>query len=269
MKKIGLCLTGGGARGSYQAGAIKALEELGILPKIYAVSGTSIGSVNATLLACKNPDEIKELWLNYSSNDFNKDTSIFKTLREKKLDVVNSGIYEISLLEKLLQDNIDYDKIKQQKTFITLSPAGMENEGVMGLLRSSFKHYIKNESQVIYSPLHKQKEDLVVKQILASCSIPFVFPSVHMDGMQVFDGGLYDNAPIKPLIDAGCDTIIVIHLFRLYFINKNKYPGINFYEVKPSKSLGGTLNFDQDQGQKRFEMGYHDTLSYFKENILI
>jgi NTE family protein len=266
MKKLGLCLTGGGARGAYQAGALKALDELGILKKVYAVSGTSIGSVNASLLACKTVDEMKDLWINYSSTDFNRDTSIFKTLREKKLDVVNSGIYEISLLEKLLKENIDISKLRNKKVFITLSPAGMENEGVMGLLKSSFKHFIKNESQVIYSPLHKQEDDVIIKQILASCSIPFVFPSVHMDGQQVFDGGLYDNAPVKPLVDAGCDTVIVIHLFRIFFINKNKFPGINLFEVKSSHSLGGTLNFDNEQALKRYNMGYEDALKYFKEN---
>ena len=266
MKKLGLCFTGGGARGAYQAGAIKALDELGILKKVHAVSGTSIGSVNAALLACKSVDEIKDLWINYPSSDFNRDTSIFKTLREKKLEVVNSGIYEISLLEKLLKENLDIPKLRKKKVFITLSPAGMENEGVMGLLKSSFKHFIKNESQVIYSPLHEQKDDVILKQILASCSIPFVFPSVHMGGQQVFDGGLYDNAPVKPLVDAGCDTVIVIHLFRIFFINKNKFPGINLFEVKASHSLGGTLNFDNEQALKRFNMGYEDTLTYFREN---
>ncbi|MFA7076194.1 MAG: patatin-like phospholipase family protein [Candidatus Izemoplasmatales bacterium] len=268
MRRIGLCLTGGGARGAFQAGALKALDELGILDRVYAVSGTSIGSVNASLFASKSVDEIRELWLKYSYADFNQNTSIFKTLREKKLDVVNSGIYQINLLENLLKDNVNIEKLRQKRVYITLSPAGMENEGVTGLLKASFKHYIKNESQVIYSPIHEEKEELILKQILASCSIPFVFPSVRMNGQQVFDGGLYDNAPVKPLVDAGCDTIIVIHLFKLYFINKNRFPGIKFFEVKSSHSLGGTLNFDSEQVLKRYMMGYEDTMKYFTENPL-
>ena len=268
MSRIGLCLTGGGARGAYQVGALKALDELGILSKIYAVSGTSIGSVNAAFFACKTVEEMEKLWIDYSTFDFIKSTSIFKTLREKKLDVVNTGIFEINMLSDLLKNNLDIEKLKEKKVFITLSPAGMKNEGVMGLLKSSFKHYIKNESQVIYSPLHEQDDDLIIKQILASCSIPFVFPSVTMDGMQIFDGGLYDNAPVKPLVDVGCDTIIVIHLFKLYFISKSKYPGIKFYEVKHKHSLGGGLNFEHDQSVKRIDYGYEDTLKYFEENPL-
>jgi NTE family protein len=98
MKRLGLCLSGGGARGAYQVGVLKALEELGILQKVYAISGTSIGSVNASLLTCKSVDEMRDLWFNYPASDFNKDTSIFRTLRERKMEVVNKGIYEIKAL---------------------------------------------------------------------------------------------------------------------------------------------------------------------------
>jgi NTE family protein len=269
VKRLGLCLTGGGARGAYQIGAVKAMEELGYLDQVYAISGTSIGSVNAAFLACKSVDEIKSLWLDYPAADLAGTTSVFKTLREKKMDVVNSGIYEISALEKLLQDNLDISKLKEKKVYITLSPAGMADEGVLGLLKASFKHYIKNESQVIYSPLHEQKEDLIYKQILASSSIPFVFPSVRLEGKQVFDGGLYDNVPVKPLVDLGCDVIVVIHLHRIFFINKNNYPNTKFIEIRHWRSLGGVLNFDQQQAQKRFDLGYEDAMKVFKENPII
>jgi len=163
---------------------------------------------------------------------------------------------------------LDIEKLKEKRVFITLSPAGMDNEGAMGLLKASFKHYIRNESQVIYLPLHEQKESDITTQILASCSIPFVFPSVSIKGQQVFDGGLYDNIPVKPLVEAGCDTIIVIHLHRIFFINKNSFPGINLHEIRSWKSLGGLLNFDSDQAKKRYQMGYDDAIKYFKEVAL-
>lgn len=266
MKRLGLCLSGGGARGAYQIGAAKALEELGYLENVYAFSGTSIGSVNACLLATKSVDETKKLWLDMPKKDFEGIRSVFKTIREKRMDVVNSGVYEISDLEALLRDNLDIEALKEKKVFVTLSPAGLDNDGVMGLLKSSFNHYIKNEPQVIYSPIHEQDKNNIYKQVLASCSIPFVFPSVNIDGLQVFDGGLYDNIPVKPLIDAGCDTIIVIHLHRIFFINKSKYPGIEFKEVRHWRSLGGVLNFDKDQAKKRFDLGYADTMKVFKED---
>jgi NTE family protein len=266
MRKIGLCLTGGGARGAYQVGALKVLEEQGILEQVEVISGTSIGSVNAALIATKTVDELKSLWVDYPAMDFDKTVSIFKTLREKKMGVVNDGIYEIKALEGLLRKNLDVKALKKKEVYVTLSPAGMENEGAMGLLKASFKHYLKRDPQVIYSPLHEQDEELIYTQILASCSIPFVFPSVNLDGHQMFDGGLYDNVPVKPLVDAGCDTIIVIHLHRIFFINKSKYPGIKFIEVRHWRSLGGVLNFDSEQAQKRYDLGYLDMMKVLEEN---
>lgn len=50
--KIGLVLSGGGTKGAYQAGVYKAMEELGLIPHIKAIAGTSIGSFNALLFSC-------------------------------------------------------------------------------------------------------------------------------------------------------------------------------------------------------------------------
>jgi NTE family protein len=266
MKRLGLCLTGGGARGAYQVGAAKALEELGLFQQIHAFSGTSIGSVNACLLATKTVDEVKDLWLKFPVTELKSAENLFKMIRERKLGIVNQGIYEIDGLEKLLRQELDTEELRKKLVFVTLSPAGIDKEGAMGILRASFNHFIKNESQVIYSPIYEQTDEFIYKQILASCSIPFVFPSVNIDGQQVFDGGLYDNIPIKPLIDAGCDTVIVIHLHRIFFINKNKYPGIQIKEIRHWKSLGGVLNFDLEQASKRYKLGYEDTMKYFSEN---
>ena len=49
MKKIGLVLCGGGAKGAYQVGVLRVLEEFGLLSHIHAVAGSSIGGVNGAL----------------------------------------------------------------------------------------------------------------------------------------------------------------------------------------------------------------------------
>lgn len=268
MKKLGLCLAGGGARGSYQIGVMKVLDELGYLDQVKAISGTSIGSVNASIFAGRTVDEMKEIWFQYSNDEFKKNTKVFEKLKDKKLEVVKEGIYELEALEKLLTKNLNLKALKKQETYVTLSPAGEENAGIMGILKASYKHYIKHDSQVIYSPLHEQSDKAIYQQVLASCSIPVVFPSMKIGENQVFDGGLYDNVPVKPLVDAGCDTIIVIHLQRIFFVNKSKYPGVTFHEIKHWGSLGGMLNFDSNQAQKRYELGYKDAKKYFSENPL-
>jgi predicted acylesterase/phospholipase RssA len=65
--KIGLVLAGGGARGGYQIGAIKALEELGF--KYEVITGTSIGALNALMLLSDRKDILYKMWeeLDFSS----------------------------------------------------------------------------------------------------------------------------------------------------------------------------------------------------------
>ena len=64
--KVGLCLCGGGAKGAYQAGVIKALNDKGI--KFNAISGTSIGSVNGYFIFTNNVEKLEEMWIDVDSN---------------------------------------------------------------------------------------------------------------------------------------------------------------------------------------------------------
>ena len=61
---LGLVLSGGGAKGAYQAGVWKALCELGLANRVQAISGTSIGAINAAAFAAvRGPARIEDFWL--------------------------------------------------------------------------------------------------------------------------------------------------------------------------------------------------------------
>ena len=67
---FGLVLSGGGAKGAYEVGVWKALEDYGITDDITVISGTSVGALNAALFACSNAGEAEKLWreeVGYSS----------------------------------------------------------------------------------------------------------------------------------------------------------------------------------------------------------
>ena len=67
---FGLVLSGGGAKGAYEVGVWKALEDYGISDKITVISGTSVGALNAALFACSDSGEAETLWreeVGYSS----------------------------------------------------------------------------------------------------------------------------------------------------------------------------------------------------------
>ena len=63
-EKIGLVLSGGGAKGAYEVGCWKAFEEYGVAENVKAMSGTSVGSLNAALFACNSASIAEYLWKN-------------------------------------------------------------------------------------------------------------------------------------------------------------------------------------------------------------
>ena len=67
---IGLCLCGGGAKGAYQAGVIKALYDRGI-NKFNSIAGTSIGAINGYFLFTENVEKLEEIWTNINKNTKN------------------------------------------------------------------------------------------------------------------------------------------------------------------------------------------------------
>lgn len=267
--KLGLCLSGGGSRGAYQVGACMALKEAGIFEKINAFSGTSIGSVNAVLLATKSVEEVKSIWYDMPDDSLKSTENLFKRLRNEKIDLIYKGIYSIKGLEEKLKKHLDIDNLRDKEVYVTISSAGDKQGKFKSLFKSSYQHYIKKDNHVIYSPIWKEKEEHIYKQILASCSIPIAFSPVIINGKQYFDGGLFDNVPVKPLIDSGCDKVIVIHLDKLPYFYKNKYPETEFYTLKPNHSLGWMLNFGADNSRLRYHQGYDEMNEFLKENQII
>ena len=266
---LGLCLSGGGARGPYQIGVCMALKEAGLLDDIEYISGTSIGAVNAVMLASLPIEEVKELWFNIPHEVLHKTEGFFKRFFKEKTNFLQNGLYDLSELQKVVTSNIKFRKLKKNKVFVTLSEAGEEDGGITSLIKESYLHYVKHENRAIYSKLWEQTNSDIVQQVLASCSIPAVFPPTKIDGKQYYDGGVYDNVPVKPLVEAGCDKIIVIHLDKLPYRYKKKYPDVEFTVFRSRKSLGMMLKFDPKQSEIRFNYGYEDGQKYLRENLNI
>ncbi len=268
--KLGLCLSGGGARGAYQIGALMALKEAGIYDKVKYISGTSIGAANAALIASNELEVVRDIWFNVPKETLHSTENFFKRIFKERTKIMVNGLYEINELDKILTNNLDYKKIKEKKVFVTLSSGGPEDSGILELLKKSFRHYIKHDKQVVYSPLWEQDIENINKQIIASCSIPVIFPPMTIEGKHYYDGGVYDNVPIKPLVEAGCDTIIVIHLEHMLLYSYNaKYKDVTFHAIKPKHSLGSRLRFEENQSKIRYEMGYEDTKSFLEEHKIL
>lgn len=162
-KKIGLALSGGGARGVAHIGVLRALTENGIEPDV--VSGTSAGAIVATLYAAGL--SIEEML------DIVAESSLFKAF---KLVIPSTGLTSLSYLKEKLAQVIPEDDFKVLKKPTHLAISNL-NEGV----------------------LEVRSEGPLFDVVTASCSIPLLFKPVEMNGQVYVDGGVFCNLPAEPL----------------------------------------------------------------------
>ncbi|MEJ0033616.1 MAG: patatin-like phospholipase family protein [Bacteroidota bacterium] len=176
--RIGLVLSGGGARGIAHIGVIKALEELNIKPDV--ISGTSAGSIVGVLYASgMRPNEIFEVVSHLS---------IFKSV---KIAWAWSGLLKMEGLQALLTKHIPENTFESLK--IPLTVAATE------IRLGAIQYFSSGE---------------LAPAVISSCSIPGIFDPVHFNDHLYVDGGLLDNLPAKPIRDK-CDFLIGSHCNHL------------------------------------------------------
>lgn len=172
--KVGIALSGGGARGVAHIGVLKALEEIGV--KISVISGTSAGAIVASLYAYgHSPDKIFEII---------KNVSIFNAVRPAW---TWAGLLTMDGLKELLLKNIPENNFNALK--IPLTVAATE-------FRKGHIHYFT--------------EGELIPAIVSSCSIPGVFSPATFNGGIYVDGGLLDNLPTRPIKEK-CDVLVGSH----------------------------------------------------------
>lgn len=113
--------------------------------------------------------------------------------------------------------------------------------------------------------------DSLHQNLLASTCLPIpdLYKPVRIDGKSYLDGGLVDNVPLKPVIDAGCDAIITVQLNEQEIISTldvAKDAGeCRIVNIKPSASLGGVfdgnMDFSSEGKLNRMRLGYEDTMT--------
>jgi len=266
MKKMGLALAGGGARGAYQIGAWKALKEHGYDQLFDAYAGASVGSLNAMLFAMGDYELAEDLWMSLDKDTlFSFEDNVFKRILNEKLRFLNKGVYETDRLEKMIEETMDFSLLQDKEVYIAATKVGGHEGGFFDLLSTNFEHYIKKSSQIDYKNIQEMKEEDVKNALLASCAIPVVFHPVVVDGQTYYDGGLLNNIPYQPLIDAGCEKILAIDLFKFSFSRK-KGGDVEILTLHPKKSLRGVLDFKQKHVHRRFEFGYKEMQAFIEEH---
>lgn len=174
--RLGIALSGGGARGFAHAGALAAIEEAGHRPDILA--GVSAGSVVAALYAAGvTPKKLLEI---FSSESFTK----LVNFRPH-----NGGFFSMEPFKKFLANNLgQYKRLEELPIPVYLGVTDFTN-GV---------------------PAEFHEGD-IPERVMASCSIPITFPPVVIDGTEYVDGGVLRNHPAWIIRDK-CDYLIGVNV---------------------------------------------------------
>lgn len=268
MAKVGLALAGGGARGAYQIGVWKALKEHGLDTHIKAYSGASVGSINAVLFAMGDYELAEHIWMSLPDRDLFtlKKRLLFKRIFKEKLDFLDRGVYNTKKLVELMDDTIQYELLRNKEIFVSTTFLGDQKSKFFDLLKANYEHFWKKDSHIKYSNVSLLDEETIKKTVLASCAIPVAFQAINIGEDTFYDGGILDNIPCQPLIDAGCDKILVIDLFKFQPISKKvKQADVRYYRITPRRSLRGILDFKRKYVERRFELGYNDTIKKMDE----
>lgn len=249
---IGLSLEGGGIKGAYQAGAYLAFKKCHI--KFDGVVGTSIGAFNGAMIASNNGDNMVKLW---------KNLDVYKTLGIEK-------------------NRVDKLKKKNPIAYITMVKDIIKNKGISTTgLKELAEEYISYEdltnSDIFYGlctvrvkdlkPLYITKDKLtknnIIKYILNSCYLPIFKMEKTIDESYFLDGGFYDNAPYNMLIEKGYTKIYNVGMHGVGFTRKPKQ-NVEIINIKPIRSVGGIITFDNKVINESITMGYYDTLRVLK-----
>ncbi len=263
-KNVALVLSGGGGKGAYQAGALNALVDLGIDTKIEAISGTSVGALNACLFVQNKIDILNYVWLNEVSE------KILTTHSETLFDRIKNAV-----------ENYDFPDIFKDNVLSFSENGIFSRDGLIEVMDKYIDFNIISKSKIElyacavhldtlklkYFKMNKLKEESIKEILIATSSIPLIFGTEDIDGKTYVDGGLPiygDNSPIKPVYDAGYKNIIVIHLFDIDILDESDYPNANIYQVYSKEGmagiLSGVLDFSEKTAKSKIEAGYKDTI---------
>lgn len=252
MKKA-LVLSGGGAKGAYEAGCIKALHELNETFDI--VTGTSIGALNGLLYAQQDYEVMEQLWRNLTIQDVMKEPiqlSIEGLLKQSNLIIpffksyMNEKGADITPLKNLIFSLYDEQKFKNNK----------------------IDYGIVTVSYPMLKPIEITKKDMqendAVNYAIASASCFPAFPIYNYKQQQYIDGGYYDNLPISLAFELGADEVLAIEL-KKEITHPHYHDRPNIKYIRPYEDLGSFLDFGRNTLDLRMTLGYFDTMKTYKK----
>lgn len=229
-KKIGLIMTGGGARAAYQVGVLKAIAEL--VPKeahnpFHIICGTSAGAINAASLAShtynfrKSVQRILSIWANFHvSHVFRDDvpTILFivwqwflgtvfagRGRKEDYLYLLDRRPLRVLLNNHIYTEDIQYSIDHGYLDALCITASGYTSHQSVSFFQGNDNLQPWSRSQRIGI-----KAKITVDHLIASSAIPFLFAPQKINREHFGDGSMRQTAPISPALHLGAERILVI-----------------------------------------------------------
>ncbi|MBP6714202.1 MAG: patatin-like phospholipase family protein [Aliarcobacter sp.] len=299
--KLGVVLSGGGAKGAYEAGFLKALSEFNIQPD--AIAGTSIGALNGSLYSANVHTKevavlVDKIWKDLAKTPALQadKKKVFKNIVEvitffsplapvSRLAKIatyaiskggdKEGVLSTSPVSNILEKYVPVDKLLNGLPFY------------VGVTKSSgnFKDFLRiiemeNNGKTEYLKIQSLNKDDMYKAILASAALPLAFDAQEVNGVHYRDGCLgslnneWGNTPAKPLItEEKCTNLIVCHLNEGSYFNRHDpiFRDVAIIEIRPKNetfsSMLDPLRFSVDKIDIWMQQGYEDSKRILSESF--
>ena len=222
--RAALVLPGGGARGAFQVGVLKALAE--IMPKsspnpFPIISGTSAGAVNSVVLASRAEHfrtalaELEHVWAHFKCSQVYKTDHL--TMLKSSLHWLSSivlggwlvgtpkSLLNNAPLRELLSKNVHFPRIRQaidsgHLEAIAVTAAGYES--------TRSKSFFEGAAEL--RDWDRTRTDLNLDHVMASIAVPMIFPPQRIGNEYYGDGAMRQATPLSPAVHLGADRILVI-----------------------------------------------------------
>ncbi len=226
---VGLILPGGGARGAYQVGVLKAIEELlpaGSASPFPVVTGTSAGSLNASMVASRSSNytdgmrRLEGMWKNLHM-DMVVRTEVSVALKtgaawmwsfasRGSMDSPPRSLLDNSPLRSLLENHVNLARMRQCIETGHLQALGITSSSYAQ--GASITHF---EGQPDLEGWERTRRfgiptRLAINHLMASIAIPVVFPAVRIENDYHGDGSMRESAPLSPALHLGANKLLVI-----------------------------------------------------------
>ncbi|MCC8199722.1 MAG: patatin-like phospholipase family protein [Tannerellaceae bacterium] len=176
--RLGLALSGGGAKGFAHIGVFKMLEECNLMPEI--ISGTSVGALMGALFADGySAEEIKLLFTGREFTEF------------AQLQIPKAGLFDSTRFSYFLKRHLRTKNIEDLRIPLVI-------------IATDLDHGVSCEF----------REGPIVEAVTASCSVPIIFNPVVIGGTHYVDGGLFRNFPVSTIREE-CERVIGVNVSPL------------------------------------------------------